>query len=120
MRKRDKWVHVKVTDGERDDWKRKSIEAGMPVADMIRRKMNTAEVGRRVASVKTCKLGKVDPDLLAGITRIGNNLNQIARWANTYKKSADAVEIISYLLVFERMLKSFLGKVILKKTPNAR
>lgn len=31
------------------------------------------------------------------LARIGNNLNQIAKWANTYKSTAEAVEVIQAL-----------------------
>ena len=36
------------------------------------------------------------------IARIGNNLNQIARWANTYKDAAEAVEVVAHLAAIER------------------
>ena len=29
--------------------------------------------------------------------RTGNNLNQIARWANTYKRLAEAVSVVAHL-----------------------
>ena len=38
------------------------------------------------------------------LARIGSNMNQIARWANTYKKRAEAVEVITRLIVLERKL----------------
>ena len=31
--------------------------------------------------------------------RIGNNPNQIARWANTYKTATEAVEVIAHLAI---------------------
>ena len=33
--------------------------------------------------------------------RIGNNLNQLARWANTYAERAEAVEVIAHLVAIE-------------------
>ena len=36
--------------------------------------------------------------------RIGSNLNQIARWANTHKENAEAVEVIAHLVSIERAL----------------
>ena len=36
------------------------------------------------------------------IARIGNNPNQIARWANTYKTATEAVEVIAHLVAIER------------------
>ena len=36
--------------------------------------------------------------------RVGNNLNQLARWANTHKTAAAAVSVIAHLVSFERSL----------------
>ena len=38
------------------------------------------------------------------IARIGNNLNQLARWANTHKAAAEAVEVVAQLAAIEREL----------------
>ena len=38
------------------------------------------------------------------VARIGNNLNQIARWANTYKDAAEATQVISSLVQIESAL----------------
>ena len=38
------------------------------------------------------------------IARIGNNLNQLARWANTHASAAEAVSVIAHLVAFERSL----------------
>ena len=45
---------------------------------------------------------KVDPALLRELARIGNNLNQIGRWCNTYKGEADAVQVLRALVAIER------------------
>ena len=36
--------------------------------------------------------------------RIGNNVNQIARWANTHKGAVEAVKVIGHLIAIERAL----------------
>ena len=38
------------------------------------------------------------------VSRIGNNLNQIARWANTHKGAVEAVEVIGHLIAIKRAL----------------
>jgi hypothetical protein len=38
------------------------------------------------------------------ISKIGNNLNQIARWINRYKTSADTVEVVTHLVAIEQAL----------------
>ena len=35
---------------------------------------------------------------------IGNNLNQIAKWANTHKGAVEAVEVIGHLIAVKRAL----------------
>ena len=38
------------------------------------------------------------------IARIDNNLNQLARWANTHAAAAEAIAVIANLVSFERSL----------------
>ena len=46
----------------------------------------------------------LEKERIRQLARIGANMNQIARWANTYKKRAEAVEVITRLIVLERKL----------------
>ena len=43
------------------------------------------------------------------LARIGNSLNQIARWANTHKGRAEAVQVVAHLLALRRELRTFAG-----------
>ena len=49
---------------------------------------------------------EVERERTRQVARIGNNLNQIARWANTHKEVAEAVEVIARLVVIERTLSA--------------
>ena len=40
------------------------------------------------------------------LARIGSNLNQIARWANTHKENAETVEMVAHLVAIERALET--------------
>lgn len=42
--------------------------------------------------------------LLRELARIGANINQLARWANTYKRSAETFEVLLFLKRIEEML----------------
>lgn len=42
-----------------------------------------------------------------GLARIGSSINQLARWANTYKRAAEAVEILTALAGIERRIAGF-------------
>jgi hypothetical protein len=57
-------------------------------------------------------LGKVrirnkeaDRERTAMLNRLNANLNMIARWVNTHKSSASAVEVVSHLMVIERHIR---------------
>ena len=40
------------------------------------------------------------------MARVGNNLNQIARWANAHKEGVEAVEVIGHLIAIRRALST--------------
>ncbi len=46
---------------------------------------------------------------LRELARIGVNLNQIARWANTYKRAVEAVEVLTALASLEREIGAFMA-----------
>jgi hypothetical protein len=53
---------------------------------------------------KPVPVKRVDPEMIRELGRIGNNLNQVARWANYYKADADAEQVLAVLLAIERDL----------------
>ena len=62
---------------------------------------------------------QVDPKLLSELARLGNNLNQMARWANTYKRHAEAVEVLVVLLAIEQALADLLRQQKQEAQPYA-
>lgn len=104
-KKKSKWVHVKVTDAEREAWQAQAHADEMTLADFIRRAIGANSSG--IAPRKRRSSRRADPALLAALGRIGNNLNQIARWVNTYRHAADVVQVLSVLVAIERMLLSY-------------
>ena len=50
----------------------------------------------------TARAVAVERERTRQVARIGNNLNQIARWANTHAETADAFEVIAHLVAIER------------------
>lgn len=96
--KKDKWIHIKCTDEERTKMKQKADAAGMPLSELIRRsldKTNTWTARDRNAVYALSK----------ELARIGNNLNQVAKWANTEKGALEAIHIISALQNIEEEIK---------------
>ena len=90
-------VVIRVCPEERDLLKLNAGLHGMSVSDYVRqtclglRLRRTPEEKRR----------------LRELSRIGSNLNQLARWANTYKESLEAVEVIAALTSLETQIENF-------------
>lgn len=102
---RDLWQHVKVTPSERAAWKAAAQAEGLTVADLIRKRMGAKPEGR--APKRTRAARRADPRLLQAAGRIGSNLNQIARWCNTYAEGADALQVLAALVAIDQSLTSF-------------
>jgi len=51
----------------------------------------------------------LEKERLRQLARIGANLNQIAKWANTYKRAVEAVEILTALASLEREIGAFMS-----------
>jgi len=100
---RDKWIHLKVTETEREQIKELAEAGGMTVAELIR----TA-----VRRVRPWTLEDRDAvrELSREIAKVGNLLNQVARHANTYAGAADRVEIILHLQGIESQLTELYKK----------
>ena len=93
-------VWVKVP--ERAEWRAKARSAGLTLSDLVRR-----SVGR--ARTWTVAHAEVERERTRELARIGNNLNQLARWANTHKTATEAVTVTAHLVSFERSLLAVAG-----------
>ena len=91
------WVKVRAGEAERAEWHAKARSAGLTLSDLVRR-----SVGR--ARTWTVAHAEVERERTRELARVGNNLNQIARWANTHKGAIEAVEVIGHLIAIERAL----------------
>ena len=67
----------------------------MPLSDLLRQAMARTRTWTATAT-------EVERERTRQVARIGNNLNQIARWANTHADKADAFEVIAHLVAIER------------------
>ena len=94
---RTKPIAVRLTDEEKLDWDLKAHAAGLSISELVRQAMNRvriSHVGDRAVQIERTRQ----------IAKIGNNLNQIARWVNRYKTSADTVEVVTHLVAIEQAL----------------
>jgi hypothetical protein len=99
-------VAVRLTDEEKLDWDLKAHAAGFSISQLVREAMNrvrVTNVGDRAIQIERTRQ----------IAKIGNNLNQIARWINRYKTTADTVEVVTHLVAIEQAL------IALRKIDNA-
>lgn len=96
---RNVWVKIRASEGERTAWHGKAARAGLSLSGLVRQAM-----GR----VRPWTVGQADleRERVRELARIGNNLNQLARWANTHKGKGEAVEVISQLVVVRRALEA--------------
>ncbi|WP_420448317.1 MobC family plasmid mobilization relaxosome protein [Candidatus Palauibacter sp.] len=90
-------VAARVTPAEHAVWREKAVAAGVSPSALLRGAM--ARTRTWTASARA-----VERERTRQIARIGNNLNQLARWANTHASTAEAVSVIAHLVSFERSL----------------
>ncbi|OEU70305.1 MAG: hypothetical protein BA863_08800 [Desulfovibrio sp. S3730MH75] len=93
--KKTKHLSLRVSPQDKESILALADECGMSLADFVRVRLGQTRVRRT----------KIEREKLLHLACIGNNLNQLARWANTYKSSADSLLIISELTEIERELK---------------
>jgi hypothetical protein len=62
---------------------------------------------------------RIDPAVLLELSKIGNNLNQIARWVNIYKDESDCYTVTHELKKIEQALLAVLPKSVHESSENA-
>ena len=92
--RRSAWIKMRVTPDEKRLIESKASAQGQTVTDFLRQR----------ALDYRLRQSPLEKERIRQLARIGSNMNQIARWANTYKKRAEAVEVITRLILLEREL----------------
>ena len=90
---------VRASEAERAEWDANARSAGLTLSDLVRR-----SIGR--VRTWTVAHAEVERERTRELARLGNNLNQIARWANTHKEAIGAVEVIAHLVAIDRTLSA--------------
>ncbi len=95
-------VTVRVPEVEAARWREAAASAGVSVSDWLRAR---AAAGQDVGPVATgrptprkrvlgrARVVRADPVVVEQLARIGNNLNQLARWANTEHRPVDVAAL---------------------------
>ena len=92
---RTAWLKLRVTPAEKESITAKAEAQGQTVTDFIRQR----------ALDYRLRQTPLEKERVRQLARIGANLNQLARWANTHKGRAETVQVLAALLSFERTLK---------------
>ncbi|WP_158260740.1 MobC family plasmid mobilization relaxosome protein [Pleurocapsa sp. CCALA 161] len=87
-------IGIRATNAEKLDWELKAHSCGLKTSQLARDLLNKYSTG--YASDK-----KSRQEFNLQVARIGNNLNQIARWANTYKGAAEVTQVVASLARIE-------------------
>ena len=94
---KSKWLNVRMTPDEWAAGKKKADESGVVMSDLVRAWVR-AQMG--VGAVKENKKGyrkknkKEYWKVAEQIARVGNNINQLTRWANTQKSEVEGARMI--------------------------
>ncbi len=88
-------IQIRIDDCTKAKWLLKAKEQGTTLTELIVTAVDGTKISRR-------KRINVDPALIRELARLGNNLNQIAKWANHYKAGANALAIIAELINIDR------------------
>ena len=94
---RDKFMQIRVSEKERSEYKTMAKASGITVSDLVREAMGRVQVWTPVHR-------DAQREKILQLARVGNNLNQVARWCNTHKSGADAFQICRHLVSIEREL----------------
>ena len=86
--KRKQVVRIRVTQDEKDKMNERKTQKSL--ATWLRN-LALDTVPAPMPVTKTLPIKRADPDLVRAIGRVGSNLNQIAKYANTNKQLDDKV-----------------------------
>ena len=90
-------IAARVTRAEHAAWQEKAAAAGVSPSALLRQAMARTRAWTAPALA-------VERERTRQVARVGNNLNQLARWANTHPSKAEAVEVVAQLVSVERAL----------------
>lgn len=92
-------VLVRLPREELAEWHAKAKAAGVSLSALIRQAMHRTQTW-------TAQARDIEQQKVLKLAKIGNNLNQLARWANTYKHQVEALEVLGQLSATERELRA--------------
>lgn len=95
MTTRNNMLRVRFSDAEWQALQDLAESANMTMSEVVRDHLGKVKIRNR----------KDERDRVVMLNRINANLNMIARWVNTHKGAADAVQVVTHLMAIEREIK---------------
>jgi len=95
-------ITVRVPEVEAARWREAAAAAGVSVSDWLRARAAAGQDAGPVATGRPtprkrvlgrARVARADPVVVEQLARIGNNLNQLARWANTEHRPVDVAAL---------------------------
>jgi len=97
--KRDVFIKVRCTLDEKMEWQHLASNYDQSLSDLMRESMNRVRpfspANKKLIQERTRELAK-----------IGNNINQLARFANQHKSNAEAIQILEALMLLQKSITS--------------
>ena len=93
---RSAWIKLRVTPAEKEAIAAKAAAQGQTVTDFIRQR----------ALDYRLRQTPLEKERVRQLARIGANLNQLARWANIHKSSAEALDVLTALVSLENAVRA--------------
>ena len=84
---RTRFIKIRVSEIELEEIKTKATEADLSISDLFRQLILNTRI----------RQNRSEKELIRQIARIGSNINQLARWANTRKNRPLALETVLWL-----------------------
>ena len=103
--KRKEMIRIRVTQDEKDKINERKTQKSL--ATWLRN-LALDTLPAPMPITKTLPIKSADPDLVRAIGRVGSNLNQIAKYANTNKQLDD--KVLSSITRIETLLISIINK----------
>jgi hypothetical protein len=89
---RSAWLKLRVSPSEKESIAAKAEAQGQSVTDFLRQR----------ALDYRLRQTPLEKERVRQLARISANLNQLAKWANTHKRQAEALDVLIALASLER------------------
>jgi predicted DNA-binding protein len=98
---RTKSLLIRLSEEEHEKLRALAEDAGMPMASLLRDHVKRVTVRNRDDERRRIAL----------LNRINSNLNQIAKWANTYKAGIDAERVCTLVYILDKTIERLIQRI---------